>query len=90
VQTLGRDGDLRAQAELAAVREAGAGVDVDRRGIDFGDEARDSGLGSSLSVAVVSVIFVVYGKNFVKKVFHVHHSSLLYFCYCGYCFFYFA
>src|SRR5699024_5001485 len=31
VHLLGRDADLRAQTELAAVGEAGGGVDIDRR-----------------------------------------------------------
>ena len=40
VQLLGGDAHLAAEAELAAVGEAGGGVDVDRRAVHSGDEAR--------------------------------------------------
>ena len=39
VQLLGADADLRAEAELPAVGEAGAGVDHDGRGVDLAGEA---------------------------------------------------
>ena len=35
MQLLRADADLRTEAELAAVREARRGVDVDRRRVDF-------------------------------------------------------
>ncbi len=54
---VGADADLGAQAELAAVVEAGAGVDHDGRAVDLGDEplggrevAGDDGLGVARAV----------------------------------------
>src|SRR4051794_34573559 len=59
VEFVGADADLGAQAVLAAVGEAGAGVDDDRGAVDAGGEALDgAGVGAEDRVGVMRTVVV--------------------------------